>query len=639
MRIFKGKLAFGFSIWALIILVFHLYTSYFGTYSPKVQRSLHLFFLLPLAFLVFPSRRRNTNKNNPTILDWILASISLIPSFYLFMNADSLNMRIEQVDEVTSTQIILGTLMVGLVLEACRRAVSFVFAIVVAVFFGYIFIAPFLPGMFNARQMSFDRVIEVVYLTSDQGIYGFLTGISSNILFVFIAFAAIMLRSGVGKYFMDVAIFLTGRFRGGPAKIAVLSSGLYGSISGSSVSDVYSTGSFSIPLMKKIGYPSTKAGAIEAVASAGGPLIPPVMGAGAFIMAEMTSTSYTTIIKAAILGAIIYYIGILATVHFEAVALNLPKLPDEWKVKYQVILKKSPYLIPFGAMVYSLFTGLSPAKSAVISIGVSIIIWFIMSKGKINVKDFIEGVNYAARGATVIAAALAGAGIIVAVLTQTGAALAMSNIILTFSFGNLWLALILIMFVTLILGAGIPTTPAYVITATVATGALASFHIPVLTSHLFVFYFAILADITPPVGVTAFAAANISESPPMKTALMTPKFAFAGFLVPFLFIFSPELILSEQSSLFEILFTFIVTSIAVVLFAAVIVGYLFQKLSFFKRLLLLTGVFVSISNIFLISIVGILLLFGLLLYEFYIYKTKQGKPINSFKEEIAKENY
>lgn len=629
MRTFKGKLAILFTVWAIIALIFHLYTANFGTFEPKLQRSLHLLFLLPVVFLVFPSRKKGANSNKPTIIDWILSILSMIPSGYIIFNAERLNLRIIQVDEVTTLEIVLGALMVVLVMEACRRAVSPAFAVVVLFFFSYIFIAPYLPGMFNARQISFDRVMEILFLTSDEGIYGFLTGISSNVLFVFIAFAAIMLRSGVGNYFMDVSIFLAGRYRGGPAKVAVLSSGLYGSISGSSVSDVYSTGSFTIPLMKKIGYPAMKAGAIEAVACAGGPLIPPVMGAGAFIMAEMTATSYTDIIKAAALGAIIYILGILATVHFEAVSLNLPRVPKEWNIGLKKVLIRSPYIIPFAVMIYCLFTGFSPSKSAVISIIASMLIWLVMNKGKININDLLEGIRYAIRGAAVIAAALAGAGIIVAVLTQTGAALAMSNIIIEYSFGNMWLALALIMLVTLILGAGIPTTPAYVITATVAGGVLSFFDVPLLTAHMFVFYFAILADITPPVGVTAFAAANIAESPPMKTALMSPRFAFAGFVVPFIFVVKPELLLYDGSSISSVIFTFLVTSFVVVVLAAVIVGCFFTKLSLIKRLLLLGGALVSVNTNLLIASIGIVFLVLLILFDYFSYKKRPNTNIVS----------
>ncbi|TCP21296.1 TRAP transporter 4TM/12TM fusion protein [Scopulibacillus darangshiensis] len=627
MRTFKGKLGIAFTIWAIITLVFHIYTAYFGSYEPRVQRSIHLLLLLPLAFIVFPFRRKGKKSDKPAVFDWLLAILSMLPSLYLLLNAANLNKRIEFVNPVTMTQVILGTLVVILVIEACRRAVSFAFAIVIAFLICYIFVAPHLPGMFHSRVISFDRVIELFYLKGDEGIYGFLTGISSNTLFIFIAFAAIMLRTGVGKYLMDISIFLTGRYRGGPAKIAVLSSGLYGSISGSSVSDVYSTGSFSIPLMKKIGYSSTKAGAIEAVASAGGPLMPPIMGAGAFVMAEMTSTNYTNIIKAAILSAIIYYIGVLSTVHFEAISMNLSRSPKEWNVGFKNILKRIPYAIPFVAILYFLFTGYSPAKSAVYALVSCILVWLVMSRRQLNFKNIIDGVNYAVSGAVVIASALAGAGIIVAVLNQTGVALSLGNIILNYSFGNLGIALFLIMIVTLVLGAGIPTTPAYVITATVAAGALSYFDVPILIAHLFVFYFAILADITPPVGVTAFSAANVAESPPMKTALMTPRFALAGFIVPFVFVMKPELLFYQDTSFGMTVLTFISTGLAVIALAAVVVGTLFRKMSVTMRLAIFIAAIISLSNIAIISISGVILLLALICLEYLQYK---GKSANNY---------
>lgn len=619
MREFKGKLVIIFAFWSILTVSFHVYTAFFGTLEPRLQRAIHLLLLFPIVFILFPSRH-DKKDSNPTFVDWILAIISLAPSLYLILNAGELRTRIELVDRLTLTQIVLGTIMILLVLEACRRAVSLSFSVIVTLAFLYIFIAPYLPGVFNARQYSFERVIEILFLTTDQGVYGFLTGISANILFIFILFAAIMLRSGIGQFFMDLSILIAGKYRGGPAKVSVLSSGLYGSISGSSVADIYATGSFGIPLMKKIGYPAAKAGAIEAVSSAGGPLIPPVMGAGAFIMAEMTGTPFTEVIKASVLCAIIYYIGILAMVHFEAVSLDLKSVSEEFKVGAKNVFKRIPYLIPFVVLIYFMFSGLSPTKSAVYSLLAMLLIWLIVPWNRLTVKELVGGMSYAVKMGSVIVSALAGASIIVSIITQTGLALTLSTIVIKYSFGQQWIALILIMIVTILLGAGIPTTPAYVITATVASGALTFFDVPILTAHLFVFYFAILADITPPVGVTAFAAANIAQSPPMKTALLTPKFAFAGFIVPYVFVYQPALLMHPDASLGVIILSFISTVLGVVSLAAAIIGYMFNKLSIIKRLILLALVLTAITNqilLSLISIVGIILIFA---WEYWLYK-------------------
>lgn len=624
MRDFKGKFGVVFGIWALITVVFHLYTALYGTFEPRMQRSIHVFLLLPLVFLVFPARKKIA-KEVPSVLDWILAFVALLPSMYIILNNEMIALRIEQVTPVTPIQTIMGALLIVLVIEACRRAVSFSFSIIVSIVFLYIFIAPFLPGLLNSRNLGFERVVEIMYLSSHDGLYGFLTGISSNIIFVFIIFAAIMIFSGVGQFFMDLSILIAGKYRGGPAKVTVLSSGLFGSISGSSVSDIYATGSFSVPLMKKIGYTPEKAGAIEAVSSAGGPLLPPVMGAGAFIMAEMTATPYADIIKAAALGAILYYIGVIAMVHFEAVSMGLKRDMSELKVSARNVLMRTPYVLPFVVLVAFLFSGASPANSAVYGLIAMLVIWLLIPGNRLTFAKLMEGVVYAVKMGTVIVAALTGASIIVTVINQTGLALSLSNIILNLSSGHLVLALLLTMGTTIVLGAGIPTTAAYVITATVSAAALTSYDLNLLTVHLFIFYFAILADITPPVGVTAFAAANVAGAPPMKTALLSVRYAFAGFVVPFIFIYHPALLLPEGASYLEILWTFIFAIITIIALAAANRGVLFKKLSAAERILLLILSIGNIVPIFFTTVVCTVLIISFAILN-YLKMRNTGLP-------------
>ena len=621
LREIKGKIAIGLAIWATITVVLHVYTALFGTFEPKLQRSLHVLLLLPLVFIIFPSNKKHKEKP-PSILDWILSIVALFPSLYIILNVDMLNQRIEQVTPITNTQLVLGTALILLVLEACRRAVSVSFAIVVATLLCLFFIAPYLPGAFEARNLGYKRIVEILYLSSHDGIYGFLTGISSNIIFVFIIFAAIMVYSGVGNFFMDLSILIAGKYRGGPAKVTVFSSGLFGSISGSSASDIYATGSFSIPLMKKIGYTPTKAGAIEAVSSAGGPLLPPVMGAGAFIMAEMTATPYTEIIKLAILGAVIYYIGVFSMVHFEAVSMGLKSARDEFKVTAKQVLIQLPYIIPFGVLLYFLFTGSSPANSAAYGLIAMLIIWLITPTNRLTLKKFLDGMKYAVSMGTVIISALTGAGIIVTVINQTGLALSIGNIITKMSGGHLLLALILIMLTTLLLGAGIPTTAAYVITATVSAAALANLGVELVVAHLFIFYFALMADITPPVGVTAFSSANLAGAPPMKTALFSIKYAFAGFIVPYFFVYQPA-ILIVGSNVFEVVFTFISITITVIILAAALIGAMFPKLTMIERTFLIITGLVNITPNLIISIICLTLMVGYFIFNYL--KSKKGR--------------
>ncbi len=630
MREIKGKIVIIFGIWALVTVLFHLYTAMFGTLEPRLQRSIHVFLLLPLVFILFPATKKKRDSE-PSLTDWILAIIALLPSLYIIFNVEMINQRIEQVTAITTVQLILGTFLILLVLEACRRAVSLSFAIVVTTIFSFIFIAPYLPGSFAARNLSFERVVEIMYLSSHDGIYGFLTGISSNIIFVFIIFAAIMVYSGVGNFFMDLSILIAGKYRGGPAKVTVLSSGLFGSISGSSVSDIYATGSFSVPLMKRIGYPAPKAGAIEAVSSAGGPLLPPVMGAGAFIMAEMTATPYTDIIKMAILGAVIYYIGVITMVHFEAVSMGLKSSKNDFDVSIKKVLVQIPYIIPFIVLIYFLFNGSSPSNSASYGLIAMIIIWLIMPNNRLTFKKLVKGAVYAASMGTVIVSALSGAGIIVSVINQTGLALSIGNMITRLSGGHLWLALILIMLTTLVLGAGIPTTAAYVITATISSAALAALGVDTVIVHLFIFYFAIMADITPPVGVTAFSAANLANAPPMQTALLSVKYAFAGFIVPYFFVYQPA-ILMNGAPIYEVVFTFFSIVVSVIILSASLIGIMFTKLNIVERIILAIIAITNITPNIYVSLICICLMVG-----YFIYNYLKSKKF--YKKETSSSDY
>jgi TRAP transporter 4TM/12TM fusion protein len=376
------------------------------------------------------------------------------------------------------------------------------------------------------------------YLYADEGVLGSLTGISANLLMVFILFASFMLHSGVGQFFMDISIALAGRFRGGPAKVAVVSSALYGTVSGSSVADCYATGTFTIPLMKKIGYRADIAAAIEATASCGGPLMPPIMGAGAFIMAELTGVPYSTIIVAAALPAILYYVGIMATVHWEALKHGLGTMAAEIP-PVRHLLRRALLFVPFGMVLFCLEAGYSPSKAALYSLFTAVVVSWFAGEQPMTPRRMATTMVEAMRSGAIIACVLAASGLIVAAMSRTGFALAFSSAIINFSAGSLIVALFLIFAVVSILGTGIPTTPAYILAVTVGGAALQKLGIDILAAHLFVFYYAVLADVTPPVAVTAFAGAQIAGADPMKTGWQGCRFAIGGFLAPFLFVYQP----------------------------------------------------------------------------------------------------
>jgi TRAP transporter 4TM/12TM fusion protein len=563
--------------------LFHLYTAVFGVLEPLAMRSLHLLFLLPLAFLIFPANRHSP-RDRPTWADLAWAAGTLAGSGYVYLNATSLTARWVGVAPVEPVQVVLGTFMVIAVLEASRRAISPWFAATTLLFLAYLFGSPYLPGFLWFKGYSYPRIIEMMYLSYQDGIYGFLTGISSNILYVFILFAAFMMQTGLARYFMDLSLCLAGRYTAGPAKVAVLSSALYGSISGSSLADAYATGSVTVPLMTSMGYPPNTAGAIEAVSSSGGSLVPPVMGAGAFVMASITGIPFVQITAAALLPAILFYLGEMATVHFEGAKLGIRGLPPSRLPTWGAVVRRAYLLVPFVTIVIFLVLGYAPSKAAVYGIASSLAVALLLPRDRLSWRQLWDALSGGAASACGIAVALVSAGIVVSTLTSTGVAMSFGTIILNASGGISLIALVLVMAVVSVLGTGIPTTPSYIITVTIAAPALAQFGFALLPVHMFVYYYAVLADILPPVAVTAFVTASLAGGDPYKTGLAAPRFALAGLVVPFVFIYRPVLL--SHASWAQALLLTLAVALCLVAAAASLAGFFLTSLPLSRRLLM-----------------------------------------------------
>jgi TRAP transporter 4TM/12TM fusion protein len=522
---------------------------------------------------------------------------------------------------MTTAQVVLGTLLVLAVLEASRRAVGFWFFVTTLLFMAYLIAAPWLPGFLRSpRPYSYPQLVEMFFLYADEGVLGSLTGISSNLLMIFILFAAFMLHSGVGQFFMDISVMLAGRFRGGPAKVAVLSSGLYGTISGSSVADCYATGTFTIPLMKRIGYRPTIAGAIEATASCGGPLMPPIMGAGAFIMAELTGVPYQQIIVAAALPAILYYLSIMATVHWEALKHGIGTMTAEVP-SLASLLRRALLFTPFVTVVYFLEAGYSPSKAALYSMLTAIAVSWVAGDQPMSPRRIASTMHEAMRSGIIIASVLAASGLIVASMSRTGFALAFSSALINLSGGSLIVALLLVFAVVSILGTGIPTTPSYILAVTVGGAALQKLGVDILAAHLFVFYYAVLADVTPPVAVTAFAGAQIAGANPMNTGWQASRIAIGGFLAPFLFVYQPPLLM--KGDWWEIGVAFVSAAVGISALCAAIAGHMFGPLGWAHRLFL--GI-VSLAAITPRLDVSIVTSAVLLAYGVWDYRRTGGGP-------------
>ena len=586
MRQLGGAVGWVVTAWAVAASLFHLYTAGYGIFEPRIQRSFHLLLLVPLIFVFYPARRRSP-QHRPSVWDCLFAATSLVASGYLIWDRDRINVRWEGASEVMGHEVVLGTAMVLLVIEACRRSLSRWMAVTISVALVYLATCQWFPGAFHYKGFTFPRMVELLYLAGDDGIYGFLTGISTNILFIYVLFGAVLMKAGVGSFLIVLAERTTGWMRGGPAKTAVVGSALFGTISGSTVANVYATGSFTIPMMKRAGYAPKTAAAIEAIAGTGGQIMPPVMGAGAFVMSEMTNVPYFDVAKAAAIPAILYYVGLMAMVHFLAVKTGMRPIRSATRPAWRAVMRRAYFVLPFVLIVYYLAAGYSPTKAAFYVILATFVLSFLdretwMTPGR-ALAALVEG----AVSAATIAVALAGSGMVVGVLTRTGSALAFGGAVLSVSMGSLLVAMVLIFVVVSVLGTGIPTTAAYVICVVVGAGAMGSLGVPMLATHLFVFYYAVLSDLTPPDAVTAFAAANIAGSEMMATGLEAFRLGIAGFLVPFAFVYHPELLLRGTWADVALMSGF--AAISAIALASAVVGHALGRLAPWERAIALVA--------------------------------------------------
>ncbi len=626
LRKLKGNVNNIARVIAIAMSLFHLYTAGFGTLLSYKQRSLHIMFAFVLGFLLYPSGKKS-NKENPSFLDYICITLTVLVFGYIFVFSDIIAAK---GGSATSIDLVLGMLAILITLEITRRAVGPELPIVAILFLIYAYFGPYMPGLLAHRGFSIERIISHMYLGL-EGIMGIPLGVSATFVFMFILFGAVLDKTGVGKFFIDLAYGLTGSFKSGPAMTAVVASGFMGSISGSSVANTVTTGAFTIPLMKKTGYKPYFAGAVEAAASTGGQIMPPVMGAAAFIMAEFTGIPYSKIIIAAAIPAILYYFAVGTMVHLEASKLGLKGLPREMlpSIK-QLLISKGYLLIPLISVIVFLVSGNTPTlaafKAIAISIIVAIIVALIKKDKSFTFKDFLDALEAGAKGAITVACACACAGMIVGVVTLTGLGLRIAEIIVTLANENLLLTLFFTMIASIILGMGLPTTAKYIVLATMAVPALITLEVNLIAAHLFILYFGVVADITPPVALAAYAGAGIAGANSMKTGLQAVKLALAAFIVPYIFAIDPHLILVENVvgsevqfiSLFQALPVILTAIIGIVCLAAGVEGYLLKKTNIIERILLLVAALLLLRPGILTDSFGIIVL----LVTYFLQKRK-----------------
>ena len=583
---------------------FQLYTAIFGVLDAHLQRTIHLCFGLVLIFLLYPARKSwSREKMNP--LDAILAVLSVVATMYLVVNYKEL---VTRAGMNTPTDIAIGVIGVLLVFEATRRTVGWPMLTVALVFLAYAFLGPYMPGILAHRGVSFDELVSHLYFTT-EGIFGVPMGVSSTFIFLFILFGAYLDATGLGKFFIDFANALAGWAVGGPAKVAVLSSGLMGTVSGSSVANVAGTGSFTIPMMKKLGYRPSFAGAVEAAASTGGQLMPPVMGAAAFLMAEFVGVPYIEVVKAAVIPALLYYTGIWLSVHYEAKKYGLKGTPREELPKFGPLLREKGHLaLPLIVIVYLLVTGYTPMRAALYAIGLTIVCACLRKNTRITFKQFVEGLIVGAQSVLGVLIACASAGIIIGVVTKTGVGLKLATALLDLAGGKMLPAMFFTMITSLILGMGVPTTANYVITSTIAAPALVQMHVPVLAAHMFAFYFGIVADVTPPVALAAYAGAGIAGANPMKTGVTAVKLAIAAFVVPYIFVLAPQLLMINATAP-TILMAMVTAIIGMWGLSLAMIGFCQHPLNVLQRIAFFIGGLCLIIPGSMTDLIGIVILF------------------------------
>ncbi|MFC7365367.1 MULTISPECIES: TRAP transporter permease [Bhargavaea] len=626
--VFIGLLAFS---------LFQLYTAIFGQYTAYIQRSVHLGFALSLIFLLFPFRRKMVRKDKVPFYDIILALLSIGVGLYWPLMYKDLVLRIGRMTDLDMAVAIIAVL---LTLEAARRAVGLPITIIASAFLIYAFTGPYWPGFLAHRGQDLTALSQLMFYTTD-GVLGTPIGVSATFIFVFLLFGAFLVKTGVGQYFNDLAVAIAGKLTGGPAKVAVFSSALQGTISGSSVANVVTSGSYTIPMMKKLGYRKEFAGGVEAAASTGGQLMPPIMGAAAFLMVEFIGgITYWEIAKAAAIPAVLYFAGIWIMTHFEAKRLGLEGLSDDQMPNRKEVFKKIYLLLPILGIIVFLLIGIPTMQAALWGIVLTLVVSAFDKETRLNFKDIILALVDGARSALAVAAATACAGIIVGVVVKTGLGLSLANGLISASGGHLFLTLFFTMLAAIVLGMGSPTTANYVITSTIAAPAVIALlmideptgaAVPVvvaLSAHLFVFYFGIIADITPPVALAAFAASGISGGDPIRTGINASKLAIAAFIIPYMFVYNPAMLMVDASVL-EIAWVTLTALTGMYALSAGLVGYWYKKLNWIERIITLAAGALLIIPEGMTDVFGFILFVVMLAIQ-YMTRNKDGKePVSA----------
>ena len=624
----EGQRVFGsnqYEFWliSIIALAWSLFQLYIviEPMNSTISRSIHLSFGMVLAFLIYPMMKKPYFLTKIRWFGYTFATIGLVTASYIAVNYNEISLR---PGNYTEFDIIIAVVAIIILLEAGRRVLGLALSIIAIVFLAYSYLGPYMPELIIHKGASLNKLAGHMYLTT-EGVFGVPLGVSAGFVFLFVLFGSLLDKAGAGEYFINLAYALLGKFRGGPAKAAVVASGFTGIMSGSSIANTVTTGTFTIPLMKKTGFKPEQAGAVESAASTMGQLMPPIMGAAAFIMAEFLGMAYSDVVIAAFIPAFVTYFALIYIVHLEALKLGLKGMnPDELPKKWKTFVQGIHYLIPIFFLLYTLIVLRQSAASAAFNAIMLLMILMViqhpframLAKEKITKEiwlsgfvDILAGMISGAKNMVPIAIATALAGIVVGTITLTGLGQVLLEVVETLADGNIYAILILAALISIILGMGLPTTANYIVMASLTAPVILTlaadngFLVPAIAAHLFVFYFGILADVTPPVGLAAYAAAGIAKADPMKTGVIGFIYNIRTALLPFMFFFNPELLLISGIDVsnpndpigwvwitnpIDIAVIFVTAFIGMIAFSCATMGYFLTKTNILERILFMT---------------------------------------------------
>jgi len=626
---------------ALALAIFHLYTSSAGILEAWEQRAVHLSFALLIAFLLPFSSGDYEKWGKWKVIKSIISVICILITiaFFIYARVDEVGIQYRagnpnQIDKI------MFFLLTAVLFIACKRYIGWPLTIIAGIFLAYTFFGQYLPGYLAHGGFSMKRIVDSMFI-SGRGIFGDALYASSVYIVVFILFGGFLTQTGVGEFFIKFADRLAGSFRGGPAKVAVVSSALMGTISGSGPGNVATTGAFTIPMMKKLGYEKEFAGAVEASASTGGIIMPPVMGATAFIMAEMTGIKYGRICAAALIPACLYFLSVFMMVHFEAIKMDLKPVPKEDLPEHKYILSRIYLFAPIIAIIALLLLGFSAMKAGLWGIIACVVASFFRKENRLNLERLISALEGSSKEIVTIAIACGVAGIIAGSVNLTGLGLKLSYVINSIAGGHLILALILIMILCIILGMGMPVTAAYIIVAATCNIIMTKLGMETLTASMFMFYFAVLSAVTPPVALSSYTAAGIAGGNLSKTGWVAVRLCLAAFIVPYMFVYSPELLMI--GSVGNIIRAAVTSLIGVVCLAAALEGWNFKwQLHIVSRVVLFACAILLIDSRLITDLIAIGLIVAVFLFEKArarngnVLVTKFGKTLNEWKAEQNK---